>query len=232
MEIRAIVFGATGMVGEGVLHEALRDDRVTSVLVIGRRPCGVVHPKLQEIIHNDFYDYSKIEEQLRGYSACLFCLGVTSIGKNEVEYTKLTYTLTMQAARTLSRLNPDMTFCYVSGAGTDSSEQGGRMWARVKGRTENDLMRLPFKATYAFRPGFIKPTRGLHNAFLIARVFGMVYPVLKLVAGKYVCTLEELGRAMVQASSDGAPKKVLECVDIVDLARTSLIQGHDGGANT
>src|SRR5512133_2476442 len=152
MSIKAIVFGATGMVGEGVLHEALRHPAVDAVLVIGRRPCGVTHPKLKEVLQKDFYDYSALEYQLRGYHACFFCLGVTSIGKKEEEYRRLTYDLTMAAARTLARLNPEMVFCYVSGAGTDSSERGRSMWARVKGKTENDLMKLPFKAVYAFRP--------------------------------------------------------------------------------
>src|SRR5512133_1123004 len=149
MGIKAIVFGATGMVGEGVLHEALKHPAVDAVLVIGRRSCGVDHPKLKEIIHKDFFDYSSIENQLRGYNACFFCLGVSSIGMKEDEYRRLTYDLTMAAAIALSRLNPDMVFCYVSGAGTDSSEQGRSMWARVKGKTENDLMKLPFKAVYA-----------------------------------------------------------------------------------
>jgi hypothetical protein len=219
MKIRAIVFGATGMVGEGVLHVCLLDPNVESVLVIGRRPCGVSDPKLKELIHNDFFDYSAIENQLQGYNACYFCLGVTSVGKKEDEYTRLTYDLTMAAARTLSRLNRDMTFCYVSGAGTDGTEQGRLMWARVKGKTENDLRKLPFKAAYAFRPGFIKPIKGLKNAYGVSKALGTVYPALKVFFPAYVCTLEDLGLAMVNATLSGLPQPVLENKDIDRLAR-------------
>ena len=144
MNIKAIIFGATGMVGEGVLHIALNHPDVESVLVIGRKSCGTKHPKLKELIHNDFYDYSTIEEHLIGYNACFFCLGVSSVGMNEQDYHRVTFDLTVQAATTLARLNRDMTFGYVSGTGTDSTEQGRMMWARVKGKTENHLMKLPF----------------------------------------------------------------------------------------
>jgi uncharacterized protein YbjT (DUF2867 family) len=218
MAIKAIVFGATGMVGEGVLHEALMHPAVTSVLAIGRRPCLVVHPKLKEIVHGDFFQYSSLEEQLRGYNACFFCLGVTSIGKSEEEYRRLTYDLTMAAATTLSRLNPGMVFCYVSGAGTNSTEQGRSMWARVKGKTENDLMKLPFKAVYAFRPGFIKPTQGLRNALWFARVLAPLYSVLHPVMPKYLCTLEDVGLAMIHVATIGFPGKILECKDITRVA--------------
>src|SRR5579875_1944246 len=163
LKIRAIITGATGMVGEGVLHECLQHPQVEAVLVINRRPVNVAHPKLKEIIHADFFDISPIEEQLAGYNACFFCLGVSSIGMKEEQYQRLTYTLTMHVAGILSRLNSGMTFCYVSGAGTDSSEKGRSMWARVKGKTENDLMKLPFKKVYAFRPGFIKAIKGLKH---------------------------------------------------------------------
>ncbi len=219
MRINAIVFGATGMVGEGVLHEALNHPDVESVLVIGRRSCNVKHQKLKELLHNDFFDYSAIQDQLKGYNACYFCLGVTSIGKNEKEYTRLTYDLTMQAANVLSRLNTEMTFCYVSGAGTDSTEKGRSMWARVKGKTENDLIKLPFKSAYAFRPGYIKPTKGLKNAFTAAKMMGVLYPVLEVLFRKYVCTLEELGLAMINVTEKGYSKKILGCEDIVRLAR-------------
>jgi len=219
MKIKAIVFGATGMVGEGVLHACLNHSEVESVLVVSRRPCGVQHPKLKELIHRDFFDYSAIENQLTGYNACYFCLGVTSVGKNEQEYTRLTYDLTMQAARTLSRLNPTMTFCYVSGSGTDSTEQGRLMWARVKGKTENDLMKLAFKSVYAFRPGFIKPIRGLKNAYGVSKVLGTAYPVLRTLFPKYVCTLEDLGQAMIQVTLKEYSKRVLENVDIAQLGQ-------------
>ena len=214
MNIRPIIFGATGMVGEGVLHVSLNDERVESLLVVGRRSCGVGHPKLSEVVHNDFFDYSSISNKLKGYNACFFCAGVTSIGKKEVEYRKLTYDLTLAIALALAQLNSDMTFCYVSGAGTDSTEQGSQMWARVKGKTENDLMKLPFKAVYAFRPGFIKPIAGLKNTLAFAKLGVPLYPLLKAVAGKYVCTLEEVGRSMLHVAAHGYGKKILECVDI------------------
>lgn len=218
MSIKTVIFGATGMVGEGVLHEALKDASVEAVLVIGRRPCGVLNPKLREIIHSDFYDYSGIEKQLRGYNACFFCLGVTSVGKNEQEYTRLTYDLTMAAGRTLSRLNPEMVFCYVSGLGTDSTEKGRSMWARVKGKTENDLRRLPFKAFYAYRPGFIRPTPGLKNTLTLVKPLTPLYPILRFLAPKYVCTLEDVGRSMIRVAQRGYSKDVLECEDIAGSA--------------
>jgi uncharacterized protein YbjT (DUF2867 family) len=217
VSINVIIFGATGMVGEGVLHESLKDENVNSVLVVGRRACGVAHPKLKELQHNDFFDYTSIEKELKGYDACFFCLGVTSIGKREPEYRRLTYDLTMAAARTLVRLNPNMVFCYVSGAGTDSAEGGKQMWARVKGKTENDLMKLPFKAAFAFRPGFINPTPGLKNAITASKMIAPLYPLFRAVASKYVCTLEDVGRAMLYVSTHGSTKNVLECEDITRL---------------
>ena len=218
MKTRVILYGATGMVGEGVLLECLKHPSVESVLVIGRRPCNVKHPKLTELLHKDFFDYSAIENKLQGYDACFFCLGVSSVGMKEAEYTRITYDLTMQAATTLSRLNPGMTFCYVSGTGTDSTEQGRLMWARVKGRTENHLARLPFKAVYAFRPGLMKPTKGQKNVKTIFRVVGYSYPIWKLLTPKHVCTLEEVGLAMIQAATVGNPQRVLGNLDIAQLA--------------
>ena len=218
MKINAIIFGATGMVGEGVLHESLNHADVESVLVIGRRSCNVKHQKLKELVHADFFDYSTVEEHLKGYNACYFCLGVSSVGKNEKEYTRITYDLTMSAARTLSRLNPGMTFCYVSGAGTDSTEKGRIMWARVKGKTENDLTKLPFKAAYAFRPGFIKPIKGLKNGYSVSKILGVIYPVLKALFPKYVCTLRDLGLAMIQVTLTGYPQRTIENTDIAQLA--------------
>lgn len=204
------------MVGEGVLHVSLRDPRVDSILVIGRSPCGVAHPKIREVIRRDFFDWSDAEEQLRGYDACFFCLGVSSVGKKQEDYKRVTYDLTMAAGRTLARLNPKMTFCYVSGAGTDSSEQGRLMWARVKGKTENDLNALPFKAL-AFRPGFIKPIKGLKRAYKVSQVLALVYPVLAKFLGEHVCTLEDLGKAMIEVSIHGYVKPILECADITAL---------------
>jgi hypothetical protein len=219
MKIKAILFGATGMVGAGVLHVILDHPDVESVLVIGRRPCGVKHPKLTELLHNDFFNYSAIEEQLRGFNACYFCLGVSSVGMSEKDYTRISYDLTMSAAIVLSRLNPGMTFCYVSGTGTDSTEQGRVMWARVKGRTENALMKLPFKAAYLFRPGFIRPIKGVGHAHAVSAAIGLLYPVWKFFFPQYVCTLEELGLAMIQAAGKGYPKQVLENRDIAQLAK-------------
>jgi len=220
MKIKAIIFGATGMVGEGVLHECLNHADVESVLIIGRKSCNMKHQKLKEILHNNFYDYSTIEDQLKGFNACYFCLGVSSVGKSEGDYTRITYDLTMATARVLSRLNPGMTFCYVSGAGTDSTEKGRSMWARVKGKTENDLTKLPFKAAYAFRPGYIKPIKGLKNAYTFSKVLGSFYPVLKALFPKYVCTLHDLGLAMIHATSVGYSQKILENKDIAQLAAT------------
>ena len=161
MKINVILTGATGMVGEGVLHECLINSEVEKILVIGRKSCGVINPKLEEIIHTDFKNLSPIENQLANYNACFFCSGVSSIGKSESEYFELTYTLTLNFAKSLSKVNPDMIFCYISGAATDSSEKGRTMWARVKGKTENDLMKLQFKKVYNFRPGYMQPTKGL-----------------------------------------------------------------------
>ena len=219
MKIRVILFGATGMVGEGVLLESLKHPGVESVLVIGRRPCNVKHPKLNEILHHNFFDYSAIENKLQGYNACFFCLGVSSVGMKEAEYTRITYDLTMQAATTLSRLNPSMTFCYVSGTGTDSTERGRLMWARVKGKTENHLAQLPLKAVYSFRPGLMKPTKGQKNVSLLLKALGSMYPIWKTLSPKNVCKLEELGLAMIQAVRAGYPKRIMENLDIAQLAR-------------
>jgi uncharacterized protein YbjT (DUF2867 family) len=219
MKIKAILFGATGMVGAGVLHVILEHPDVESVLAIGRRSCGMKHPKLTELIHNDFFSYSSIEEQLRGFNACFFCLGVSSVGMSEKDYTRISYDLTMSAATVLSRLNPGMTFCYVSGTGTDSTEQGSVMWARVKGRTENALMKLPFKAAYLFRPGVIRPIKGVGHAHAISAAVGLLYPVWKFFFPQYVCTLEEVGLAMINAAGQGYSKQVLENKDIALLGK-------------
>jgi len=219
MKINAIITGATGMVGEGVLKESLLHPDVEKVLVINRRPCGVTHPKLTEILHPDFFDLLHISEQLKGYYACFFCLGVSSVGMKEQEYYSLTYTLTMHVAEVLSRQNPDMTFCYVSGAGTDSTEKGRMSWARVKGKTENDLMKLPFKRVFAFRPGFMLPSRDAKNVHKYYSVFRFLYPALRSLFPKYVSTLKEVGLAMINSAIKGYEKPVLEVRDIVELAK-------------
>ena len=218
MKIKTIITGATGMVGEGVLHQCLRHPDVEAVLVINRRPCGVQHEKLTEIIHKDFHDFSTIEGQLSGYNACYFCLGVSSVGMKEEDFRHLTYDLALHVASTLARLNPDMTFCYISGAGTDSSEQGRTMWARVKGKTENDLLKLPFKAAYMFRPGYIQPMPGMENTLGPYKVLGFLYPVFKAIFPKYIVKLEEIGQAMINVTKRGYAKPVLECEDIVKAA--------------
>jgi hypothetical protein len=217
--IRAIITGVTGMVGEGVLHESLNHPEVEEVLVISRKPCGVTHPKLKEIVHADFFDISPIENQLKGYNACFFCLGVSSVGLSETEYFKLTYTLTMNFAETLARLNPEMTFCYISGKSTDSTEKGRLAWARIKGKTENDLMKLPFQKVYNFRPGFIKPMYGAKNTLKAYQFLGWLYPILRKLFPKSATTLKEIGLAMIHSVTKGYEKSVLEVLDIVELAK-------------
>jgi putative NADH-flavin reductase len=217
MKIRVIVTGATGMVGEGVLHECLLSPEVGHVLVINRKPCGVSHPKLEEVIHADFFNLSTIESKLQGYNACFFCLGVSSVGMKEDEFTKMTYTLTMHVATTLCRLNKDMTLCYVSGASTDSTEKGKQMWARVKGKTENDLMKLPFKQVYAFRLGFMKPTAGLKNTLKYYKYITWMYPLLRAL--NLATTLKDVGVAMINTVTKTYPKKVVEVKDIIALAK-------------
>ena len=219
MKIKVIITGATGMVGEGVLHECLLHPDVETVLVINRKSCGMKHEKLKEIIHSDFLDLSSIEEQLIGYNACYYCAGVSSVGKKEDEYKRITYDLTLNFADTLLKLNPEMTFCYVSGVGTDSTEKGRSMWARVKGKTENDLLKLPFKAAYAFRPGYIQPTKRLKNTYKMYKILAPVYPIIKLFFSKYATTLREIGLAMISVTLYGSKKIVLECKDIVNQSK-------------
>jgi nucleoside-diphosphate-sugar epimerase len=221
MKIKVIITGTTGMVGEGVLHECLLHPDVESVLVINRKSCEVKHPKLKEIILKDFFDLSSIKEQLAGYNACYFCAGVSSVGKKEEEYKHITYDLTLNFAKTLLKLNSDLTFCYVSGVGTDSTENGRIMWARVKGKAENDLMKLPFKDSYMFRPGLIKPTKGLQNAYKAYKFFTPFYPVFRKLFPKYVVTLEEIGLAMINVTLSGSEKKVIECKDIFKLSNVT-----------
>jgi hypothetical protein len=219
MKIKVIITGSTGMVGEGVLHESLLHPDVEKVLIINRKPCGITHPKLTEILHTNFYDLVPITEQLKDYNACFFCLGVSSVGIKEQEYYSLTYTLTMHMAEILSKLNKDMTFCYISGAGTDTSEKGRISWARVKGKTENDLMKLSFRKVFAFRPGFLHPSKGLKNVHRYYTVFRLLYPAFRVLLPKYVSTLKELGLAMINSVVKGYEKPVLEVKDIVELAK-------------
>lgn len=218
-KMRVIVTGVTGMVGEGVMHMCLNDDRVAEVLVLTRKPVGLVHPKLKEIVHADFYDLSAIAGQLRNYDACFFCLGVSSVGMNEADYFKVTHTLTMHVATTLSLQNAGMTFCYVSGAGTDSSEKGRSMWARVKGKTENDVMRLPFRRVFAFRPGFIKAIPGLRHTHKFYKYIAWMFPIGRAIYPSGFATLPEIGLAMINSAEKGYTKNVLEGTDIIALAK-------------
>lgn len=219
--MRVIIFGATGMVGQGVLRECLIDPGVTHVVAVGRSPTGVRSAKLTEIMHGDFWDYSAIESQLTGFDACFFCLGVSSIGMSEERYRHLTYDLTLAAATTLARLNPQMTFTYVTGAGTDSTEQGSRMWARVKGKTENDLLKLPFRAAFMFRPGAIQPLHGIRSKTAwVQAVYTATWPlwsVLRRISPRLVTSTEQMGRAMIHVARAGFPRKVLEMKDINSL---------------
>jgi hypothetical protein len=218
MKIKAIITGATGMVGEGVLLECLDHPEVEQVLVINRKPGGVSHPKLREMIHLDFFSLSSIESQLVGFNACFFCLGVSSVGMSEEEYKHITYDLTLSFGQLLHKLNPEMTFCYVTGAGTDSSEQGRTAWARVKGATENALMRL-FKRSYMFRPAFMKATPGQKNVKTYYKFLAWLYPIGRSLYPAGFCTLQEVGRAMTHAVSKGYPKQILDVKDIVKLAK-------------
>ncbi|HEY5469019.1 MAG TPA: NAD-dependent epimerase/dehydratase family protein [Bacteroidales bacterium] len=218
MKIKAIITGATGMVGEGVLQESLLHPDVESVLVINRKPCGVTHPKLTEIIHTNFFNICEIAEQLKGYNACFFCLGVSSVGLKANQYYSMTYILTMHMAEILAKQNPDMTLCYISGAGTDSTEQGKLNWAKVKGKTENDLMKLPFKKVYAFRPAFMLPEKDAKNAHKYYAGFRVLYPALRTIFPGFVSTLKVVATGMINSVLFGYEKPVLEVKDIVELA--------------
>ncbi len=216
--MKVILFGATGMVGQGVLRECLIDPEVARIVAVGRRPVAQSAPKLQNLVLPDLYDYSGAEARLGGFDACFFCLGVSSAGMQEAAYRRLTFDLTLAAATVLARLNPAMTFVYVSGAGTDSSERGRSMWARVKGETENALLRLPFKAAFMFRPGAIQPLHGVRSKTrLYQAVYDVAGPLLGLlvrVAPSWATTTERVGRAMLAVAKHGAPKRVLESTDI------------------
>lgn len=221
-KIKVIVTGASGMVGEGVLYECLNHNMIEAVLVVGRKHCGHSHPKLKEILHSDFLDLTSVESQLAGYDACLFCLGVSSVGLKEPEYYKLTYELTMNFAKTVSKLNPGMQFCYISGAGTDSNEKGRMMWARVKGKTENDLKKTGFKAVYNFRPGMLQATPGLKNVLPYYKKISWLLPVFRFFFPGFVSTLKELGKAMIHSVFIGYEKDTLEVKDIKILASKQL----------
>lgn len=218
MKLNVIITGATGMVGEGVLQECITNEQIGKILLVNRKPSGVSDPKVTELVHRDFNDISTVIDQLKGYDACYFCAGVSSVGLKEEAYYALTYTLTLNFARQLAGANPGMTFCYVSGAGTDSTEKGRIMWARVKGKTENDLTKLPFKAVYNFRPAFMKPTKGAKNVKGGYTLLTAIYPVLKFLIPRYVLTLEQVGKAMINVSLNGYNKSIVDVKDISQLA--------------
>ena len=205
------------MVGEGVMYECLQSNDVEEILAIGRRSCGHTHPKLKEIVYADMYNLSSIEDQLEGYDACFFCLGMSSVGVKEPEFSKVTYDLTMHFATTLSKLNPEMTFCYVSGRGTN--ETGKLMWQRVKGKTESDLMKLPFKQVYNFRPGVIKATKGLKHTLRLYKWLSWMLPIINTIAPNSVVTLKQIGDAMINSVNKGYEKKILEVKDILALSK-------------
>jgi uncharacterized protein YbjT (DUF2867 family) len=217
--MKVILFGATGMVGQGVLRECLLDDSVIEVLSIGRSCSGISDGKAKEILQKDLYDLSAIEGQLRGYDACFFCLGVSASGMKEADYRHVTYDLTLDIAKTLLRLNPAMTFLYVSGAGTNA--QSRQMWARVKGETENALLGLGFKGAYMLRPGYIQPMHGIRSKTdwyqKMYDVLSPLYPVMVKLMRSFVISTEELGKAMLRIARSGAPKHVLGTADLVKL---------------
>lgn len=219
--MNVIVFGATGMIGGGVLLECLDDARVRSVLTIGRRATGITHPKLREIVRSDLSDFSDVRSELQGYDACFYCLGVSAAGMSEEAYRRVTLDLTLAAARFLADLNPALTFCYVSGQGTDTSEEGRVMWARVKGATENRLLEMPIPA-YMFRPGLVQPMKGVRSRTTAYRIlYGLaapVLPMLRRLLPRYVTTTEDVGRAMIRVAVEGGERQILRPGDINSLA--------------
>ncbi len=215
--MKVILFGSTGMIGQGVLSECMKDPGIESVLVINRQTCGITHPKLKEIIHTNLFDLSPISTGLAGFDACFFCVGVSSLGMKEADYNKMTFELTTKVAVTLLNLNKDLTFCYISGANTDSTENGNTMWARIKGKTENELLSMPFRSAYMFRPGFIQPMKGVKSKTRLYRVMYLfLKPLYFLIKNmeSIVTSSETLGKAMIIAATTGYEKKILESKDI------------------
>jgi uncharacterized protein YbjT (DUF2867 family) len=222
--MKVILFGATGMVGQGVLRECLLDEGVERVLAVGRTPLGETHDRLRELVHKDMLDFAPVAAELRGYDACFFCLGVTSAGMSEEDYTRVTYGIAVAAAKTLLQESPGATFIFVSGMGTDSTEKSKTMWARVKGKAENALLAMPFKAVYAFRPAFIQPLHGIRSkTTLYNAAYAVIWPfvpLLRLFFREHMTTTERVGKAMLRVAREGAPKRVLENVDIDALGLT------------
>lgn len=220
--MRVILYGATGMLGSGTLLECLDHPDVEHVLTVGRRPSGVTHKKLTEMIHDDFLDFSAIANDLRGYDACLYCLGVSAAGLSESEYHRVTHDMTVAAADALLEASPGMTFCFISGAGADSSGRGRVMWARVKGEVENHLLSMPFRAVWVFRPAYVQPLKGVRSRTQLYHAFytvaGPLYPVLRLLGARWVTTTRSVGLALIRAAREGAPSTVVENADINALA--------------
>jgi uncharacterized protein YbjT (DUF2867 family) len=216
-KIRIILTGSTGFVGEGILFECLAHEDVEEVLIVNRRHYeGKIHPKLKECIVRDFFNLDEVEEQLKGYDACFYCAGKSSVGMNEQDYTHLTYDMALYFANKLLSINPEIVFCHISGASSDSSENGKVMWARVKGKIENKLLTLPFKKVYNFRPGIMKATKGQKNSGFF---YQAMYPIIHFLAPKHACTLHEVGLAMIKSVFNDYSKQILEVVDIVELAK-------------
>jgi uncharacterized protein YbjT (DUF2867 family) len=216
--LKVLITGTTGMVGEGVLHVCLQNPKVEKVVVINRKTLGWSHPKMTEIIHSDFYNLKSIESQLTDLDACFFCLGVSSVGMDADTYYRVTYTLTMHVAETLSRLNQDMTFTYVSGMGTKSSREGGKHWSLVKGKTEYDLSQLPFKQVFAYRPGFIRPIKGLQHTHPYYRYINWTFPIGRLLYANAFSTMEEVALSMIEVSQNGCEYAVLNGKEIRETA--------------
>jgi hypothetical protein len=217
-QLKVIVTGSTGMVGEGVLMVCLDDPKIEQVLSISRKPCGIQHPKLKELLVSDFLNFKEEDYPFVGYDTCLFCLGISSIGISKEDYYKTTYTLTLNFAGILSRQNPAMSFCYISGAGTDSSEKGSSSWARVKGKTENDLMKLPFKTVFGVRPAFIKPIPTQKNILSFFKYVKWMFPLGRKLYPAGFCKVQELACAMLEASCNETKSRILEGKDIIQLA--------------
>ncbi len=223
MKKKVIITGATGMIGKGVLLECLDHDSIDEVLVIGRNPVRMDHPKLKELIHKDFSDFINIQDHLSGYDTCFFCLGISSVGMKEKQYKRITYDFTLTLAKTLYEINPKMTFNYVSGESTDSTEKGRAMWARVKGKTENDLLNMAFKQAFMFRPGIIIPLRGIKSRTkgyqFMYDYFMWLVKLIKWFSPNSVVTKTQIGLAMINSMSKGYPKTILHPKDIIILSK-------------
>ncbi len=218
--MKVIITGATGMVGEGVLLECLQNENVSEVLILNRKHFDLEHPKLKEIILKDFMQLENIHDALKGYDACFFCAGISSVGLKEDAYRHITYDVTMNVAKTLSSINSSMTFIYVSGSGTDRSEKGKLMWARVKGKTENDLLKLPFKAVYNFRPGMMKSTQGQKNVKWGFKIMDAMYPLMNILFPAFVSTLQEVAIAMIEVTLNKYSSAIIEVSDIKRIVKT------------